>query len=442
MSPRAHGNGVRKVCDHGWRQWPKCGCAWYFSYKPRGGGPRYRFSLDVELGRHVESKTEAEQIATAIRSAINAGTFRQTGGVAPASSAQTVSIGVTLDQFAPIYIDRVAKASGKRTWANDAGVLARFRESLGADGRRLGEWSLSAITEDTIEAFFASLGQLGFAVSTRNQYVQVLKASFRWAARKGYLPKSPITDESALKRSKVAQRRRRLLPAEEQTLLAVAGVRLQWLIIAAIETGCRAGALLALQWADVDMDKRTVLVRAVEVGAKKTGRSLMLPMSARLAAVLEMARLDPAAQAYPPTAYVFGELGQQRGSIKKAWETAFLKAHGYVPEWSRKGNSNALSSKSRAQLLTIDLHFHDLRHEAGCRWLEKGWPIHHVQEMLGHANLSQTSTYLHAAERGLQDSMRRFDEPAHGKPVANEDQIEHPPLRHEKSERDGKNRLH
>jgi integrase len=438
MSPRAHGNGVRKVCDHGWRQWPKCGCAWYFSYKPRGGGPRYRFSLDVELGGHVESKTEAEQIATAIRSAINAGTFRQTGGVAPASSAQTVSIGVTLDQFAPIYIDRVAKASGKRTWANDAGVLARFRESLGVDGRRLGEWSLSAITEDTIEAFFASLGQLGFAVSTRNQYVQVLKASFRWAARKGYLPKSPITDESALKRSKVAQRRRRLLPAEEQRLLAVAGVRLQWLIIAAIETGCRAGELLALQWADVSMDARTVLIRAVEVGAKKTERSRLLPMAARLAAVLEMARLDPTGREYPPPAYVFGELGLRQKSIKKAWETAVLKAHGHTPAWVK----GSLSAASRAVLRAIDLHFHDLRHEAGCRWLEKGWPLHHIQEMLGHANLSQTSTYLHAAEMGLQESMRRFDEPASGKAVANEHQIEHPPLRHEKSEKDGKDRLH
>jgi hypothetical protein len=27
----------------------------------------------------------------------------------------------------------------------------------------------------------------------------------------------------------------------------------------------------------------------------------------------------------------------------------------------------------------------------------------------GHANLSQTSTYLHAAEMGRQESMRKFD---------------------------------
>jgi len=29
--------------------------------------------------------------------------------------------------------------------------------------------------------------------------------------------------------------------------------------------------------------------------------------------------------------------------------------------------------------------------------------------MLGHANISQTSTYLHATETGLAESMRKFD---------------------------------
>jgi integrase len=185
------------------------------------------------------------------------------------------------------------------------------------------------------------------------------------------------------------------------------------------------------------MEKRTVFVRAVEVGAKKTGRSRLLPMSARLAAVLEMARLDPAGRAYPPRAYVFGELGEQRASIKKTWETAVLKAHGHAPAWV----NGALALESRAAFRAIDLHFHDLRHEAGSRWLEAGWPLHHIQEMLGHANLSQTSTYLHAAERGLQDSMRRFDA-ARCKTVANQEQIEQRPLSHDGPEKDNKDRLH
>ena len=53
---------------------------------------------------------------------------------------------------------------------------------------------------------------------------------------------------------------------------------------------------------------------------------------------------------------------------------------------------------------------HDLRHEAGSRFLEAGWPLSHVREMLGHANISTTDTYLNAPLKGLQESMRRFDE--------------------------------
>ena len=87
-------------------------------------------------------------------------------------------------------------------------------------------------------------------------------------------------------------------------------MRLFWLIIAAIETGCRRGELLALQWADVNLLKRTLLVRAVEEGARKMGRSRLLPMSTRLAGVLDLAKLNPATgREYAPSAYVFGELG-------------------------------------------------------------------------------------------------------------------------------------
>jgi integrase len=101
----------------------------------------------------------------------------------------------------------------------------------------------------------------------------------------------------------------------------------------------------------------------------------------------------------------------------------------------------SLALVSRAELEAIDLHFHDLRHEAGCRWLEQGWPIHHVQEMLGHANLSQTSTYLHASEMGLQESMRRFDS-QRGNPVAIEARREHPPLGHAVAQKSEKGTLH
>jgi hypothetical protein len=129
--------------------------------------------------------------------------------------------------------------------------------------------------------------------------------------------------------------------------------------------------------------------------------------------------------------HVFGDVaGLRVGNVKRAWETAVLKAHGHIPQWTKK--SKALTATSRAALDSIDLHFHDLRHEAGSRLLEAGWPLHHVQEMLGHANVSQTSTYLNATRVGLQDSMRRFDESASRcNPVASTPQTDPSPLRND-----------
>jgi integrase len=107
----------------------------------------------------------------------------------------------------------------------------------------------------------------------------------------------------------------------------------QWLIIVAIESGARLAEILAIRWADVDLEKHCVLIRAVEVGAKKTSRARELPLSSRLLGVLEMAKPDPSGREYKPTTYVLGVLGVRVKSVKKAWETAVLRSHGHEPSW-------------------------------------------------------------------------------------------------------------
>jgi hypothetical protein len=69
--------------------------------------------------------------------------------------------------------------------------------------------------------------------------------------------------------------------------------------------------------------------------------------------------------------------------------------------------------------------------------LEAGWPLHHVQHTLGHANVSQTSTYLNATRIGLQESMRRLDA-AGCNPVASEEPTEHPLVRNANQDDAGK----
>ena len=397
-------NGLRKICACRRASWPKCPHAWHFNFKVRGGPP-YRFSLDAELGRHIDSKTEAEREATKLRAAILAGTFERAVDrrareqrEAQEAARRAVSTSVTtFDAYARVYIERGSKASGKTTWQGDKWLLGRVANHVAADGRRLGDWPLGAITEDELEAYYASLVARGRAASTRNHYVHLIKAAFRWAARKGYIPRSPVSEDSALVRSKHTQRARRITPDEEAALLGAAQAlthgasnRVYGLIVAAIETGCRLGEMLALRWADVDLDRREVRVRGENTKDEETRR---LPISARLAAVLDMARTDPDGQRYRPSAYVFGELGERVRRITKAWDTCVLRAHGHEPRWAQHGK---LSAESRAALRAIDLRFHDLRHTQASLLVAAGVPIKVISERLGHAHPGFTThTYQH-----------------------------------------------
>lgn len=85
-------------------------------------------------------------------------------------------------------------------------------------------------------------------------------------------------------------------------------------------------------------------------------------------------------------AYVFGDaVGRPRPSIKTAWRLTCGRAK------------------------VTGLHFHDLRREAGSRWMDAGVPLATIQRWLGHHNISQTSTYLSASGGGDADAMQAFD---------------------------------
>jgi integrase len=173
------------------------------------------------------------------------------------------------------------------------------------------------------------------------------------------------------------------------------------LIVAALETGCRRGELLSLIWADLSLSRLVITVRAENA---KSGRSRQIPISPRLLAILKMIEHDPAGNPHPPIGFVFGDrIGRQVKDPKKAWLKCCREAG------------------------ITELHFHDLRHEAGSRMLEAGWPLHHVQAVLGHADAKTTSGYLNATLQHLIDSMRRFGSGGHAlHAVAHGPELERP----------------
>ena len=144
------------------------------------------------------------------------------------------------------------------------------------------------------------------------------------------------------------------------------------------------------------------------------------PISSVLRDVLAGRRHDPAGEPLPPAAYVFGDaLGRRAKNIREAWAKAVLKAHGLVPVTDKE--TGRLTAACRQQYQSIDLHFHDLRREAGSRWMDAGVPLSVIQKWLGHANIAQTSTYLAATGGGDADAMKRFEQKAGRMPVTRGD---------------------
>ncbi|MDQ3347146.1 MAG: site-specific integrase [Acidobacteriota bacterium] len=251
-------------------------------------------------------------------------------------------------------------------------------------GTRLGTMPVTDVTEHNVELFLQGLAAAGRAPSTRNHYLRLAKLLGRWMVRQGYRPTPIIGADSELGQDKETPRNRRLHTGEEERLLKAAKTEMQSLIIAALETCARRGELLGVQWQEVDLQRHRMRLLARNT---KNGKERVIPISTRLLAVLEMATVGPNGVQHGPEDFVFGDAtGRRIASPKTAWRATCRRAG------------------------ITGLRFHDLRHEAGSRLVEAGWPLHYVQAMLGHSNLKQTSIYLNVPLGGLEQAMRKYDQ--------------------------------
>ena len=409
-------DGLEKICGCKRQNWSECRHAWHFAFMWQG--KKYRFSLDKHLGRRIDSKTKADAEAENLRNKIRKGEFGQ-----PAPNAE-----MTVRQLADVYLERYVankykRKDGKKTVREQAfesalRVICETPVALPTGGTLpFGRWRVVDVVPDSVERFREARYRAGTGPTGTNRYLGQIRATWAWGIRSGYAMTTPfkINGEVAVKLEKERKRTRRLLDGEEDRLLSICGPHLRAVVEAALATGMRRGEILNLQWRDIHgmridgeeiewLPKAEILLPADKTKTKQDRR---IPISARLKAVLEMRRFDPNGDPHEADSYVFGtEVGTRIRDVGRAWETAVLKAHGHTPKFS--GTSN-LGPESRASLDKIDLHFHDLRREAGSRWLEGGVPLHTVRDWLGHTSIAQTSTYLAGTMQTQHDAMARFD---------------------------------
>ena len=363
MPRQSETENVRKRC--GCVKWKTCRHPWYLDYQR--GTVRHRLNLDKLTGRHAVDFAEAKDEARrAILAKLNG---HDPKGLVPSDDP---SLAVLLTEY-----DR--EKPRRDRW--QVGRIIKTDLPSPSGLRRFGDWRVSMITADTLTQF-----RRRRSLVAGNRDLNLLRAAFNWAVLRGLLPHSPfrVGDVPVIKMAREEARTRRLHPGEDDRLLQHAG-GLRAIIIAALETGMRRGEILSLQWHQVRFTPRAELfLPAVKT---KTKRDRRIPISTVLRELLERRQYDPAGERLGPETYVFGdEIGRRRGSFKTAWRLTLQRAK------------------------IEDLHFHDLRREAGSRWMDAGIPLGTIQRWLGHANIAQTSTYLGASLGGDEHDMRRFEE--------------------------------
>ncbi|WP_311030478.1 integrase [Mesorhizobium koreense] len=166
-------------------------------------------------------------------------------------------------------------------------------------------------------------------------------------------------------------RDRRLSGDEEKRLLEACDAgrspHMRPLIILAIETAMRQGELLSLTWDDVDRDKRIA-----HLNLTKNGESRDVPLSSRALAALDALKQLRADKRVVPST---------KSALQQCW--GHLRERAGAP----------------------DLHFHDLRHEAVSRLLERGLNIIETATISGHKELRMLQRYSHLRAVDLVDRL-------------------------------------
>jgi integrase len=300
-------------------------------------------------------------------------------------------------------------------------IMRTELERAEGERRKFGEWLVADITTDVVEQYRQA--RLSKGSTGANRHLELLRSLFNWASssKRKLASDNPFLDgtTAAVKMSDELPRRRRLQAGEGDRLLKACNTHLWAIVQCALETGMRRGEILSLQWSQVRLQPKAEIF--LPAAKTKTKADRTLPISSTLKAVLEMRRQGPDGADHAPDTYVFGnEAGEPVKDIKRAWQRALLLAHGHKPEYVRKTvgegeqartvHTALLTTASQKRLRVIDLHFHDLRREAGSRWLDAGVPLHRIQKWLGHTNIAQTSTYLMADSSDDDAAMQRFEE--------------------------------
>lgn len=280
---------------------------------------------------------------------------------------------MTFRQLAKLYSDRKliaaeyqgdTKVRGLRSHKNQQGYLKTLVDHFG--GLRV-----RAITHSDLEDYRAKRLQTvtrrgaQLSAASVNRELSLMRAVLNFARRQSWLSRNPFDAGDPIIKPADEVKRERVLTFEEEErlLLACAMPRehLRPLLICALDTGLRKSEMLALRWADVDLEAGLIRARS---STTKTRKARTVGITPRLRAELE--RMRESASEDSET-LIFNQKDMKR-SFATACDLAGVE----------------------------DLRWHDLRHTATTRMVQGGVAPMIVMKLTGHSQMATFARYVNA----------------------------------------------
>jgi integrase len=275
---------------------------------------------------------------------------------------------------------------------------------------------MDKITIDQVEQWRTKRKKSGLKSSSLNRRVTALKAAINWAVKREIIESNPLAKLERLSERDIVTKVRYLSDEERERLMAALDERedemrrartshgdlnetreyepvsqfmkgefvdhLKPLVLLALSTGVRRNGLLSLEWGDVNLAERTLLVRAA---TSKNERQYYVPLNDLAYETISVWRRQSRRTSPGSLVFPSPQTGEIMDNCNTAWENLLKRAE------------------------IENFRWHDMRHDFASQLVMSGVDLNTVRELLGHADLKMTLRYAHLAPGNKMQAVKVLD---------------------------------
>lgn len=267
-------------------------------------------------------------------------------------------------------------------------TMTRYKTYVSFAVDYFADFYIKEITAENIQSFLNGSAESGRSTKTIKDQMSVLRMIFKYAVIKQYISNNPTLYITPPKGNKSLKRN--ALTAEqvkrvEQSIDKPFGLLAYFLLY----TGLRKGELLALQYKDIDFEKKII---TIDKSVYLVGNRPHLKATKTAAGTRKVILLDCLAEKLPkrnnPDEYVFP--GVDGGAMPGSFFTRHWR------KWQKASG--------------LDVTAHQLRHTYATILYEAGVNVKDAQSLMGHSDISVTQNiYTHIRETHMNNTANKLN---------------------------------